>query len=66
MTTREQIKAAKNEILISARVAELRGVAADAAEHYKQALAASGLPEQHFKLRLMLLGRLLPPPRKGA
>jgi hypothetical protein len=27
--------------------------------------ADDGLPEEHFKLRLMLLGRLLPPPRKG-
>jgi hypothetical protein len=35
-------------------------------EAYRQALAASGLPEPHFKLRMMLLGRLplLPPPSK--
>ena len=28
-------------------------------------LAASELPREHFRLRPMLLGRLLPPPRKG-
>lgn len=52
------------EILIAARMAELRRVAADASEAYEQALAASGLPRAHFNLRLTLLGRL-PPPRKG-
>jgi hypothetical protein len=49
---------------VAARVGELKQLAADTTEHYRQALAASGLPEPHFKLRLMLLGRLLPPPRK--
>jgi hypothetical protein len=62
MTTREQIDAAKNEIRISARIAELRRVADDAAEHYRRTLAASGMTREHFRLRLMLLGRLLPPP----
>jgi hypothetical protein len=52
-------------IRISARVHELKRIAADAAEHYERALAASRLPREHFNLRLMLLGRLLPPPRKG-
>jgi hypothetical protein len=52
-------------IKVSARVHELKRLASDTAEAYQQMLAASGLPEEHFRLRLMLLGRLLPPPRKG-
>jgi hypothetical protein len=48
------------------RVGELKQLAADTSEAYERALAASGLPRQHFNLRLQLLGRLLPPPRKGA
>jgi hypothetical protein len=51
------------EILISARLAELRRMADDAAEWYRRALAASGLPEEHFKLRLILRG-ILPSPSK--
>jgi hypothetical protein len=51
---------------IAARVAELRRLGEDASEHYERALAASGLPRAHFNLRLQLLGRLPPPPRKGA
>jgi hypothetical protein len=50
---------------IASRVGELRQLAEATSEAYRQALAASGLPEEHFKLRLMLLGRLLPPPRRG-
>lgn len=62
MTTRADMV---REIRIAARVAELRRVAEDASEHYQKMLAASGLPREHFNLRMMLLGRLLPPPRKG-
>ena len=64
MTTREQMTAG---IFAAARVAELKRLAEDTARGYERALAASGLPKQHFDLRLMLLGRLpmlLPPPRK--
>jgi hypothetical protein len=60
--TREQLI---DEILIAARVAALRHMAEDTSKNYEQALAASGLPRQHFNLRLMLMGRLLPPPRKA-
>ena len=49
---------------IAGRVGELKQLAADTTEAYRQALAASGLPEQHFRLRAMLLSRLLPPPRE--
>jgi hypothetical protein len=55
----------REKILIAARVAALKHLARDAGEAYKKALAASGLPEQHFKLRAMLLGILPTPPRKG-
>jgi hypothetical protein len=58
--SRQQLK---NEILISARIAELRRVGDDAAEWYTRALAASGLPEEHFKLRL-ILRNILPSPSK--
>jgi hypothetical protein len=63
--TREQLKTG---IRIAARICELRRLAEDTSEAYRHALATSGLPEEHFKLRLMLLGRvrLLPPPRKDA
>jgi hypothetical protein len=61
--TREQMK---NEILIAARVCELRRLAEDTSAAFEQALAASGMTREHFNLRLMLLGRMLPPPRKGA
>jgi hypothetical protein len=63
MMSREQIK---TEILQAARVAELRRLAENTARDYDAALAASGLPRQHFNLRLQLLGMLPPPPRKGA
>jgi hypothetical protein len=56
--TREQIK---TEIRIAARVAELRHIAVDTSEKFEQALSASGLPREHFRLRMMRLGRLLPP-----
>jgi hypothetical protein len=49
----------------SARVHALKGLAVDTTEAYQRALDASGLPPEHFRLRAMLLGRLLPPPRKG-
>jgi hypothetical protein len=52
-------------IKISARVRELKRMAEDTSEAYRRALIASGLPEQHFRLRAMLLSRLRPP-GKGA
>lgn len=57
--TREQMK---NEIRIAARVHELKDLAADISRAYDEAVAASGMTREHFNLRLMLLGRLLPPP----
>jgi hypothetical protein len=65
MTRANMVRREVREILITARVCELKRLAADTSEHYRQALAASGLPEEHFKLRLMLLG-LLPPPRPSS
>jgi hypothetical protein len=53
-------------IRVSARVHELKRLAADTTQAYNEALAASGFPPEHFRLRLMLRGYLLPPPRKGA
>jgi hypothetical protein len=53
-------------IRVSARVHELKRLAADTTEHYQQMVRDSGLPEPHFRLRLMLLGRLLPPPRSSS
>jgi hypothetical protein len=66
MTTREQIERAKCEIMIAARVSELRRLAEETTEEFERRLAASGLPREHFRLRAMLLGRLpmLPPQRK--
>lgn len=58
--TREQLKTG---IQIAARICELRRLAADTSKQFEQALAESGLPRQHFALRLMLLGRLPPPPK---
>ena len=60
MTTRADMV---REILIAARIAELRHVGENAAEWYRQALAASGLPKEHFDLRLILRG-ILPSPSK--
>jgi hypothetical protein len=57
---REQIR---NEILIAARVSELRRLALDTARAYDEAVARSGMTREHFRLRAMLLG-LLPPPKK--
>ena len=51
---------------VAAHVGELKELAAATTAAYEQALAASGLPREHFRLRMMLLGRLPPPPRKGA
>jgi hypothetical protein len=63
--TRERMRdQMKTEIQIAARVCELRRVAENASERYERTLAASGLPKAHFNLRLQLLGRLLPPPKK--
>jgi hypothetical protein len=56
----------ERERKIAARVHELRRLAERTADAYQRALIASGLPPEHFQLRMMLLGRLLPPPRKGA
>jgi hypothetical protein len=44
----------------------LKELAADTIEAYQRELVASGLPEQHFRLRLQLLGRLLPRRAKAA
>ena len=49
---------------VTARVDELKELAEHTVRAYDEALAASGLPRQHFNLRLQLLGRL-PAPRKG-
>lgn len=51
---------------VSARVDELKRLAEDTTAAYEQALATSGLPREHFRLRMMLLGRPLPPPRKSS
>jgi hypothetical protein len=48
MMTREQIKVGTQ---IAARMAELRRLAERAARDYERALAASGLPREHFRLR---------------
>ena len=61
MTTRADMV---REIKIAARVAELRRLAERTARAYDEAVAASGLPPEHFRLRLMLRG-LLPPPRNA-
>jgi hypothetical protein len=61
MTTRADRMA--REILIAARVAELRHLANETAENYELALAQSGMPREHFNLRLMLKG-VLPSSRK--
>jgi hypothetical protein len=60
MTQREEMK---NDILIGARVSELRRLADDTSDAYEQAVARSGMTRQHFQLRAMLMG-ILPPPRK--
>ena len=48
---REQINREKSEIMIAARVCELRRLAADTARAYDEAVAARGLPPEHFRLR---------------
>jgi hypothetical protein len=63
--TETTTRALAQEIKVAARICELKEPAADTTEAYQRELVASGLPEQHFRLRLRLLGRLLPPPRKG-
>jgi hypothetical protein len=64
MMSRQQMRERlKTEIKISARVSELRRLAADTAEAYERAVARSGMSREHFRLRAMLLG-LLPPPSK--
>jgi hypothetical protein len=52
-------------IKVAARVHELKELAARTSAAYEQALHASGLIEEHFRMRLMLLSRL-PTPRKDA
>jgi hypothetical protein len=59
MTPKEMAR----EILIRARVITLRRQAEAAARAYRE--TDSDLPAEHRRLRMMLLGRLLPPPRKG-
>ena len=44
------------EILIAARVCELRRLANDTTEAYERALARCGMTREHFSLRTMLLG----------
>jgi len=60
MTTRAEMV---RSIKIAARIAELRRLGEEAAENYKHMLAASGLPREHFNLRLILRG-ILPSPSK--
>jgi hypothetical protein len=62
----EDAHALAQAIKVAARVHEPRRLAEDTAAAHERALAASGLPPEHFRLRLMLLGRLSLPPRKGA
>jgi hypothetical protein len=64
MTSRAVVKREVREIKIAARMAELRRLAEQTARAYDEALRASGLPREHFNLRLMLRGRLLPPSRE--
>jgi hypothetical protein len=64
MTTREQIEREKCEIMIASRIAALRRLAEETTGEFERRLAASGLPREHFRLRMMLRG-MLPPPRKG-
>ena len=61
MTSRAVVKREVREIKIAARMAELRRLAEQTARAYDEALGASGLPREHFNLRMMLLGRLLAP-----
>jgi hypothetical protein len=51
------------EILIRARIITLRRQAEAAARAYRE--VDRDLPAEHRRLRMMLLGRLLPPPREG-
>jgi hypothetical protein len=53
------------EIRIAARVHELKELAERTSAAYRRVRLASGLPEEHFRLRMMLLARLLPLLRKG-
>jgi hypothetical protein len=64
MTRTEMRKQMVRKILIGARVAELRRLAADTSEAYEQAVTRSGMTREHFRLRAMLLGFLPPPPSK--
>lgn len=51
------------DILIRARVITLRRQAEAAARAYREVQTVdSDLPDEHRRLRMMLLGRLLPPP----
>ena len=63
MNQRDRMKV---EILISARIAALRKLAEKTARDYEaDQFADSDLPPEHRRLRRMLLGRLLPPPRRS-
>jgi hypothetical protein len=64
MTTTNAHKLAQ-EIKVSARVHALKRLAKDTSQAYEQMLRDSGMPREHFRLRLMLFSRL-PPPREGA
>ena len=57
----ENAHALAQAIKVSARVHELKRLAKDTARAYDEAVARSGLPPEHFRLRAMLLGYLLPP-----
>jgi hypothetical protein len=70
--TRAQIK---TEILIRARICQLRKLAADTSAACDEVMLAKAreildrhadidIPAEHRRLRMMLLGRLLPPPKK--
>ena len=61
--SRAVVKREVREIRIAARVAELRRLAKQTARAYDEAVAASGMTPEHFRLRAMVLGRLLLPPR---
>lgn len=79
MTSRAVVKREVREIRIAARVAELRRLAQSTATAYREdellakarevldrRAADSDLPPEHRRLRMMLLGRLLSPPRPSS
>ena len=61
----ERRRAAEDEADAAARgVGELKQLAERTATAYDEAVAASGLTREHFRLRMMLRGMLEPPPSK--